>query len=369
LSQTTEALLAKERIYVASQWQLMWWRFRKHKPALGGGAVLIVIYLCGIFARFLSPYDPFQRGKLEFCPPQRVYFSAEGSFSLRPFVYALKAEREPVTLRKLYTEDRSQRYPVYFFVHASEYKFLGLFRTDLHLFGVEGASIHLLGTDDLGRDLFSRILRGGGVSLSVGLLGMVFSFVLGCVLGGISGYYGGTVDVLIQRAIEFLRCIPTIPLWMTLSAALPPHWPATRVYIGLTAILSLVGWTGLARVVRGKLLQLKEEDYVMAARLVGSSDARVIFMHLLTGFVSYLIVRVTLSIPGMILGETALSFLGLGLRPPVVSWGVLLQQAQNVRTVALHPWLLLPALLLIVVVLSFNFVGDALRDAADPYGG
>jgi peptide/nickel transport system permease protein len=364
-----EALSDQEKIYVASQWQLMWWRFRKHKPALGGGVVLIICYLCGIFARFLSPYDPFERGKFEYCPPQRVYFSEGGKFSPRPFVYALKSGREPVTLRKFYTEDKSQTYPVHFFVHASEYKLLGLFPTDLHLFGVEGASIHLLGTDDLGRDLFSRILRGGGVSLSVGLLGMVFSFVLGCVLGGISGYYGGLVDVIVQRVIEFLRCIPTIPLWMTLSAALPPHWPAIKVYLGLTIILSLVGWSGLARVVRGKLLQLKEEDYVMAARLAGSSDARIIFRHLLTGFLSYLIVRVSLSIPGMILGETALSFLGLGLRPPVVSWGVLLQQAQNVRTVALAPWLLVPALLLIIVVLSFNFVGDALRDAADPYAG
>jgi peptide/nickel transport system permease protein len=363
-----EALLTQERIYVASQWQLMWWRFRKHKPALGGGVVLIICYLCGIFARFLGPYDPFQRGEFEYLSPQRVYFSVGGGFSLHAFVYAFKSERDPTTLRKFHTEDKSKSYPVRFFVHASEYKLLGLFRTDLHLFGVEGASIHLLGTDDLGRDLFSRILHGGGVSLSVGLLGMVFSFVLGCILGGISGYYGGPVDVIVQRVIEFLRSIPTIPLWMVLGAALPPHWPAIRVYIGLTVILSLVGWTSLARVVRGKLLQLKEEDYVMAARLAGSGDARIIFRHLLTGFASYLIVQVTLSIPGMILGETALSFLGLGLRPPVVSWGVLLQQAQNVRTVALYPWLLLPALLLIIVVLSFNFIGDALRDAADPYG-
>jgi peptide/nickel transport system permease protein len=368
MNQVSGSLLEQEeKVYLASQWQLMWWRFRKHKAALIGVAVLAVFYVAGALAGFLSPYDASNRSDFEYSPPQKVYFLDDGQFSLRPFVYELEPERDPETLQKIYQENKSTRYPVRLFVHRHEYKFLGLIRTDLHLFGVDGATIHLLGTDKLGRDVFSRVLHGSTVSLTVGLLGVAFSFILGCVLGGVSGYYGGGIDVIVQRVIEFLRSIPTVPLWMALSTALPVHWPPLRVYFGITLILSLVGWSGLARVVRGKLLQLKEEDYIMAARITGTSDGRIIFRHLLPGFLSYLIVELTLAVPRMILGETALSFLGLGLRPPVVSWGVLLQQAQNIRTVALAPWLLLPGVLVIVVVLCFNFIGDGLRDAADPY--
>jgi peptide/nickel transport system permease protein len=259
-------------------------------------------------------------------------------------------------------------YPINFFVQGAEYKFLGLVDTNLHLFGVaEGGTIFLLGTDELGRDLFSRILYGGAISLSIGLLGVFASFILGAVLGGISGYYGGIIDVIVQRVIEFLLSMPTIPLWMALSVAVPIDWPPTRVYFAITLILSLRGWCGLARVVRGKLLELREEDFVMAAQLQGANDGRIILRHMLPSFLSYLIVDMTLAIPGMILGETALSFLGLGLRPPVVSWGVLLQKATNVRTVATFPWLMWPAVAVILVVLGFNFMGDGLRDAADPY--
>jgi peptide/nickel transport system permease protein len=253
-------------------------------------------------------------------------------------------------------------------VHTWEYKLWGILPADLHLFGVEEEGYaFLLGTDDLGRDMLSRILHGAQISLSIGLMGIAFSFAIGLALGGISGYFGGLADLLIQRVIEFLRGIPTLPLWMALSAAVPPNWPPVRVYFGVTLVLATIGWTGLARVVRGKLLQLRSEDYVMAAELTGASQARVIARHMLPGMLSYLIVRLTLAIPGMILGETALSFLGLGLRPPVVSWGVLLQKAQNVQTMYLHPWTLTPAIAVILVVLAFNSFGDGLRDAADPY--
>ena len=253
-------------------------------------------------------------------------------------------------------------------MRGERYRLWGLIETDRHLFGVAAPGvIYLLGTDDLGRDMLARVLHAGRISLSIGLLGVAFSFVLGLLFGGLSGYYGGAVDLVIQRVVEFLISIPQIPLWMALSAALPANWPPLRVYFGITLILSIVGWTGLARVVRGKLLELRESDFVMAARVAGALDGAIIRRHLLPSFMSYLIVSLTLAVPGMILGETALSFLGLGLRPPVVSWGVLLQKAQNLRTVALHPWLLIPAGFVVVTVLAFNFLGDGLRDAADPY--
>jgi peptide/nickel transport system permease protein len=367
-SATLDTLNSESKVYVASQWQLMWWRFRKHKLALAGGILLVCFYVFGAFANFLAPYEVNERSNFEYAPPQRLRFFDQGRFYLCPFVYGILMERDPETLRKMYEEDRSQKYQVRFLVHGYEYELWGLFPMDLHLFGIEeGGFIYLFGTDKLGRDAFSRNIHASITSLTVGLLGVCFSFVLGCILGGISGYYGGTVDVIVQRIIEFIRSIPTIPLWMALSAALPPHWPSLRVYFGVTVILSLVGWCSLARVVRGKLLQLKEEDFVIAARLAGTGDGRIIARHLLPSFLSYLIVSLTLSIPSMILGETSLSFLGLGLRPPVVSWGVLLQEAQNVRTLAIAPWLLIPGIFVVVAVLSLNFLGDGLRDAADPY--
>ena len=277
----------------------------------------------------------------------------------------------PATRRRCsayYTEDRSDPHRIHFFVRTDPYKLLGFIRTDLHLFGVlPPATLYLFGTDELGRDMFSRVLYAGRVSLSVVLLGVTISFLLGVVIGGISGYVGGPVDTVIQRIIEFLISIPTLPLWMGLTAALPPKWPALRVYFGITIILSILGWTGLARVVRGKLLELRSGDFVVAARLSGASAGAVIRRHLLPSFLSYLIVHLTLAVPNMILGETALSFIGLGLKAPVVSWGVLLTSAQNFRTVALSPWLLIPVLFVVVTVMTFMFLGDGLRDAADPY--
>jgi peptide/nickel transport system permease protein len=357
----------EEVIYRLNQWQLIGRKFRKHKAAVIGGYVLIILYTITILAQFIAPIAIEEREEKGFQPPQKLHFVDEQGFSLRPFVYGMKMERDPETFESIWVEDKEVKLPIRFFVHGWEYRLWGIFPSDLHLFGTEGGNVHLFGTDKLGRDMFSRILLGSQVSLSIGLVGIVVSFCIGCTMGGISGYFGGAADMIIQRAIEFLMSIPTIPLWMALSAAVPPDWPPLRVYFGITVILATVGWTGLARVVRGKLLELRAEDYVMAAEFLGASEKRIIFRHMLPGMTSYLIVSLTMAVPGMILGETALSFLGLGLRPPVVSWGVLLQQAQNVQTLYLYPWILIPALFVIAVVLAFNALGDGLRDAADPY--
>ena len=368
-TQEDQAAREGEKFYIASQWNLMWWKFKKHKVAVFSSFVILFLYLIAAFCEFIAPYDLHERHvKFVFTPPQKIHFVHEGKLQ-RPFVYGLEREVDLETLRKLYHEDTSQIFPLRLFVRGNPYKFWSLFETDLHLFGIgtEDGTAFLLGTDRLGRDVLSRVIYGARISLSIGLVGVFLALVLGMALGGASGYYGGSTDNIIQRVIELLRSFPTIPLWMALSAALPPEWPPLRIYFGITVILSLIGWTGLARVVRGKLLSLREEDFATAARLAGASETRVIGRHLLPGFMSHIIVTITLAIPGMILAETALSFLGLGLRPPVTSWGVLLQEAQNVRTVALHPWLMLPVLFVIVAVLAFNFVGDGLRDAADPY--
>jgi len=359
----------EEEYYIASQWQLMWRKFKKHKLAIFGGSILAIFYFVAIFCEFFSTYDIYKRyTKYIYCPPQRVHFFDEkGNFHLRPFVYGLKRKIDPVSWRKVYIEDKARKCPIYFFVHGDKYKFWNLFSSNLHLLGVKEGTIFLFGTDKLGRDLFSRTLYAARISLFIGLVGVFLSFILGCIFGGISGYYGGAADMIIQRVIEFLISMPTIPLWMALSAALPKDWSPIKVYFGITIILSIVGWCSLARVVRGKLLELREEDFAMAAKIAGATDGKIITKHLLPSFLSYLIVSLTLSIPNMILGETSLSFLGLGLRPPVVSWGVLLKEAQNVHTVSLHPWLLIPALFVIITVLAFNFLGDGLRDAADPY--
>jgi len=359
----------EEKYYIASQWQLMWRKFIKHKLAIFGGTVLAIFYIVAVFCGFFSTYNIFKRyEKYIYCPPQRIHFFDEKGFHLRPFVYGIEGEIDPITWRRMYTEDKASKYPIYLFIHGDIYKFWGLFKTGIHLFGVEEPGvIFLFGTDKLGRDLFSRNLYAARISLSIGLVGVAFSFILGCLLGGVSGYYGGTVDMTIQRVIEFLISIPTIPLWMALAAALPPRWPPIKIYFSITIILSIVGWCGLARVVRGKLISLREEDFVIAAKIAGASEGKIITRHLLPSFLSYLVVALTLAVPGMILGETALSFLGLGLRPPAVSWGVLLQNAQNVRTIAQNPWLFIPGLFVIITVLTFNFLGDGLRDAADPY--
>ena len=362
----------EERIYVAPYWKLMWWRFRKHKMALVSVAILVVFYFIGIFCEFVAPYDPGEYFiKYKLAPPSKVHIrDAEGNFHW-PFVYKTIRDRDPETMRNLYTEDTETRYPVQFFVRGTEYKMWGLFTTDLHLFGLpvpqEEQGIFLVGADRLGRDMFSRLCFGARISLSIGLVGVFLSLTLGVILGGISGYYGGRLDTFIQRVIEFIRSIPPIPMWMALSAALPADWPIIRVYFGITVILSLIGWTWLARVVRGRFLALREEDFVMAARLAGSSERRVILRHMVPSFLSYIIASLTLAIPNMILAETGLSFIGLGLRAPAISWGVLLQEAQNVRSLALAPWVLSPVIFVVVAVLAFNFVGDGLRDAADPY--
>ncbi|MCC6168683.1 MAG: ABC transporter permease [Caldilineaceae bacterium] len=363
----------EDRIFVASQWQLMWWRFRKHRLAMVGSAVIILFYLVAIFCEFLSPYDPnaFER-RFTFVPPQPVHWMRDGRIQ-RPYIYGLARTRDAATYAITYEPDPSVILPIYFFVEGDPYKMWGLFESNLHLFGLrpdadsDGLRIHLLGTDRLGRDMFSRVLYGARVSLSIGLIGVFLSFVIGILMGGVSGYFGGVSDLVIQRLIEFLRSIPTIPLWMGLSAALPREWSSMQRYFAIVVLLSLIGWTGLARVVRGRFLAVREEDYVMAARLTNAGELRIILRHMLPSFFSYIIASLTLAIPGMILGETSLSFLGLGLRPPTISWGVLLQEAQNLQTVALAPWLLIPAIFVVVAILSFNFMGDGLRDAADPY--
>lgn len=368
-TQGTATIEATSKLYMASQWWLMWLKFRKHKLAIMGSVVAIVLYLMAILADFLAPYGREEMfSTYIYASPQRIRFFDGKRLYLRPFVYGLVSKSDPTIFRRLYEEDSSQKYFLRFFVQGFSYKLFGFVPTNLHLFGVEdGGTVFLLGTDTLGRDLLSRVLAGSVISLSIGLLGVITSFALGSIIGGFSGLYSGAVDTVIQRIIEFLTSIPTIPLWMALSAAVPKDWTPVQVYFAVTVILSLRGWCGLARVVRGKLLELREEDFVMAARLAGANDWRIMMRHLLPGTMSYLIVNMTLAIPQMILGETALSFLGLGLRPPAVSWGVLLHLAQNVRTVSMHPWLLTPAFFVIATVLAFNFMGDGLRDAADPY--
>jgi len=365
-----EETIGEERYYVASQWQLMWRKFRKHKLALAGEIILAILFVVGpLFCEFFSTQDMSKdHSQYIHCPPQRIhFFDEDGEFRLRPFVYGLTRTIDSETLRRTYSEDRTKKYPIFFFIHGDKYKLWNLFDADIHLLGVREGTLFLLGTESLGRDLFSRILYAARISLSIGLIGVVISFVLGCMLGGISGYFGGFPDMIIQRIIELSTSIPTIPLWMALSAALPKDWSPIKIYFGITIILSIIGWCSLARVVRGKFLELREEDFPLAARIAGATEGRVIMKHLLPSFLSYLTVSLTLAIPYMILGETSLSFLGLGLRPPVVSWGVLMRQAQNVRSVVLFPWLLTPGLFVIITVLAFNFLGDGLRDAADPY--
>lgn len=366
-----ETAEAEERYEAASQWRLMWWKFRKHKLAMIALPVLLLLYLSAVFADFLSPVLPQTRfTEYKNAPPQHIRFvDPQSGFSLRPFVYGLKQETDRTTFRRTFKEDTTQKHPIRFFVRGESYKLLGLFQANVHLFGTDDpkAPLFLLGTDSLGRDLFTRILYGARISLSFGLVGIALTLVLGLVLGGISGYVGGLVDTAIQRLIDLLVCIPTIPLWMALAAALPRNWTPLQTYFGMVVIFSLIDWTGLARVVRGKVLSLREEDFTLAARLAGASAARIIGRHLLPSFISYIIVSTTLAIPSTILAETALSFLGIGLQPPAVSWGVLLQDAQNLQTLAHQPWLLWPAAFVIVTVLMYNFLGDGLRDAADPY--
>lgn len=358
----------QERYYLASQWQMMWWRFKRHRIAVLSALFLAVLYLSTLCSEALAPYELHSRDtEYIFAPPQTVKLYHAGEF-VGPFVYGYGFTLNMETLKREYEIDADDVQPLRFFCKGDPYLWLGLLEASLHVVcPAEDGTFFLLGTDRLGRDVLSRIIYGARISLTVGLIGIAISFIVGLVLGGLAGYYGGWIDALVQRVIEIIRSFPELPLWMALSAALPVTWSPLGVFFGITIILGLIDWTGLARAVRSKLLALREEDFTTAAVLMGAKPSRVIARHLLPNFLSHLIASATLSIPAMILGETALSFLGLGLRPPITSWGVLLTEAQNINAVALYPWLMSPVIPVIFVVLAFNFMGDGLRDAADPY--
>ncbi len=359
---------AQAKIHLASQTRLMWWKFKRHKLALASGIFLLLLYGMIIIAEFLAPYNLHTRNvDFIYSAPQRVHLFHDGKF-VGPFVYGRTMKLDINTLKRNYTDDHNDVQPIRFFCRGDSYRFWGIVESNIHLAcPAKGGQMFLLGTDRLGRDVLSRIIYGARISLTIGLIGITISFVLGIVIGGLAGYHGGIFDLLVQRVIEVLQSLPSLPLWMALAAIMPVSWSPILIYFGITLILGMLDWTGLARAVRSKLLALREEDYVLAAQLMGANSARIIGRHLVPGFMSHLIATATISIPGMILGETALSFLGLGLRPPITSWGVLLTEARSVNVIAFYPWLLFPMIPVILVILAFNFLGDGLRDAADPY--
>ena len=364
---------AEKRLYFASQWQLIWWRFRRNKVALVSGLVVAIIYFITIFAEFLAPYSSeFYNGRYTFAPPQALHFliRTDDGIRFQPHVYGFDLKVDPNSFKRTLVPNPDKIVPVHVFAKGEPYRLFGLIPTDVHLLQPEKPRdpMYLFGADRLGRDVLSRTIHGTRVSMSIGLIGVTLSLVLGVILGGISGFFGGGIDTFIQRVIEFLQSIPTIPLWMGLAAAIPQSWTPLQVYLAITVILSLIGWTALARQVRGKFMAIKYEDFVTAARLDGLSELTIIRKHLVPSFFSHIVASVTLAIPTMILAETSLSFIGIGLKPPVVSWGVLLQEAQNIQSVATAPWLFLPGVAIVVAVLSMNFLGDGLIDAADPYG-
>jgi peptide/nickel transport system permease protein len=372
-SATEELLVAnqeEERISIASNWTLVWWRFRKNKLAVLSGLILIFLVIIVLVPEFFATMDPEDTdARLAFIPIQSVHWIDEGR--LKPWVPGVVGKRDPVTLKMIWTVDESEKVYIKLFAEGYSYKILGLIDSNLHLIGAadpeQAGKVFLLGTDRLGRDQWSRLAYATRISMTIGMISVGVSIVLGLILGGISGYFGGWPDMVIQRLIELLQSLPTIPIWLALTAALPRTWSPEKVFFAITIILALRGWTTLAREVRGRFLSLREEDFVLAAELAGCSQARIILVHMIPTFTSHIIATSTLAIPVMIVTETSLSFLGLGLRPPAISWGVMLQEAQNIQTLALAPWLLLPGVVVIVAVLVFNLVGDGLRDAADPY--
>ena len=360
----------EERISIASNWTLVWWRFRKNKLAVLSMLMLLVLALVVIAPEFFATADPEKTdARMAFIPIQRIHWLDEGR--VRPWVPAVAGKRDPVTLKMVWTTDDSQKIYLKFFAPGFPYKLLGLVETNRHLVSVadtkQSGQVYLLGTDRLGRDQWSRLAYATRISMTIGMISVILSVVLGLLLGGISGYFGGWPDMVIQRLIELLQSLPTIPIWLALTAALPRTWSPEKVFFAITIILALRGWTTLAREVRGRFLSLREEDFVLAAELSGASRARIILVHMIPTFTSHIIATSTLAIPVMIVTETSLSFLGLGMRPPAISWGVMLQEAQNIQTLALASWLLIPGLVVILAVLAFNLVGDGLRDAADPY--
>ena len=359
---------AQTKFAQASQLQLMWWQFRKHRIAYWCGVFLIAIYASIFVSEFLAPYNQQTRNTdFLYAPPQAVHMFHDGSF-VGPFVYGRTQVLDMETLRRVYTDDPAKVQPLRFFCSGDAYNFWGVIPATLHFVcPAKDGQMFLLGTDRLGRDVLSRTIYGARISLTIGILGVTMSFILGIVIGGLAGYHGGWFDAITQRIIEVLQSIPSIPLWMALAAIIPVTWSPILVYMGITVILGLLDWTGLARAVRSKLLALREEDYVLAARLMGAGSSRIIGRHMVPGFMSHLIATATLTIPAMILGETALSFLGIGLRAPISSWGILLTEARSVNIIALYPWLMFPVIPVILVILAFNFLGDGLRDAADPY--
>jgi len=358
----------QEKYFMASQWQMMWWKFKRHRVAVISLAFLVTIYFVALIAELVAPYNLHSRDPRHiYAPPQAIHLFHDGEF-VGPFVYGMRFKLNTQTLKREYQDDTNKIQKLRFFCQGDGYDFWGMIPSNLHLVcPAENGTLYLFGTDRLGRDILSRVIYGTRISLTVGLVGIAISFLIGITLGGISGYYGGWIDNVIQRLIELIKSLPELPLWMALSAALPVTWSPILVYFGITIILGLLDWPGLARAVRSKLLSLREEDFCTAAQLMGASPKRIIGRHLLPSFMSHLIASASLSIPSMILGETALSFLGLGLRPPITSWGVLLNEAQNINVVALYPWLMAPVIPVVLVVLAFNFLGDGLRDAADPY--